>query len=123
MSIKRERLDYRDKVDEVARLFRSEQEAWKKDQLLTVKLLFETEKTLQEVAYIVGRARSLIQVWANLFREGGITNLLIRGNSDGRTSRMNKTSKEAIIEKLKIGEFRTAKQFQKRLLDEYQFDT
>lgn len=122
MARKRGRLDYRDESDEVVRLYRCEKEVWKKERLQTIKLFLETDKTDQEVADIVGRCRSRVQVWAKLFREGGIEGLLVRGNGGGRKSRINQAAKEAMIEKLKQGAFRTAKQFQKWLSEEHQVE-
>jgi len=122
MAKKRGQLDFRNEADKVTGLYRIEQEVWKKERLQVIKLLLETDKTHQEVADIVGRARSRVQVWASLFREGGIDGLLVRGNGGGRKSRMKQETKEAFIEKLRLGEFRTAKQFQKWLLEDHQVE-
>ena len=64
---KRGRLDFLNEATEVARLYWYEKTAWKKERLLTIKFLLETEKTEFEVAEIVGRARSRVQAWAKLF--------------------------------------------------------
>lgn len=122
MARKRGRIDYLNEADEVARLYRSEKEAWKKERLLAIKLLLETDKTLEQVADIVGRARSRIQVWVKKFREGGIVSLLTRGNGGGRKSRVTPVAQKAIIEKLREGTFRTAKQFQSWLKSEHQIE-
>ena len=122
MAKKRKRLDCRAEADEVIRLYRVEKQVWKKERLQVIKLLLETEKSDQEVADIVGKARSCIQSWTKLFREGGLESLLVRGNGGGRKSRMNDATKEAMVEKLKQGEFRTAKQFQKWLSEDHQVE-
>ena len=122
MAKKRKRLDCRAEADEVIRLYRVEKQVWKKERLQVIKLLLETEKSDQEVADIVGKARSCIQSWTKLFREGGLESLLVRGNGGGRKSRMSDATKEAMVEKLKQGEFRTAKQFQKWLSEDHQVE-
>jgi len=122
MAKKRGRLDYKNEAHDVRRLFQKEKLTWKKERLQAIMLLVETDKSYQEVAEIVGRARSCVQVWAKQFREGGIEGLLVRGNGGGRKSRMSQATKEAMVEKLKEGAFRTAKQFQKWLSEEHQVE-
>ena len=61
MAKKRKRLDCRAEADEVIRLYRVEKQVWKKERLQVIKLLLENEKSDQEVADIVGKARSCIQ--------------------------------------------------------------
>lgn len=118
----RRRLDLKNEAGEVARLFSLEKEVWKKERLQVIKLLLETSQTEVEVAKIVGRSRSIVQKWSKLFREGGIQALLIRGNGGGRKSRLSESVKGEMIQKLKSGSFRTAKQFQKWLHDEHQIN-
>ena len=122
MARKRGRLDFLNEAAEVARQYRHEKTVWKKERLLTIKLLLETEKTEAEVAAIVGRARSRVQVWAKLFREKGMAGLLTRGNGGGRKNPMKPEVQEAMTEMLRLGKFRTAKQFQKWLSEEHQVE-
>ena len=74
---------------------------------------------LREVAEIVGKAPSRIKEWTKQFREGGIEQLLVRGNGGGRKPKMNAEVQVAFVEKLREGAFRTAKQFNKWLKDEH----
>jgi len=122
MARKRGQLDFLNEAAEVAHQYRQQKIAWKKERLLTIKLLLETTKTELEVAKIVGRARSRVQAWAKLFREGGIAGLLIRGNGGGRKNPMKPEVREAMTEMLRLGKFRTAKQFQKWLSEEHQVE-
>jgi len=122
MPRKRGRIDYRDEAAEVARLYRSEKIVWRKERLQAIKLLLETNKTDQEVADIVGRARSRVQAWTKAFRDGGIALLLFRDHGGGRKSSLTQEAKEAMIGKLKDGEFRTAKQFKRWLQQEHQIE-
>ena len=119
MARPRKKLDCSDEYADVLRLFKDEQEVWKKERLQVIKLLLETPKSYQEVADIVGRSRRIIIEWVKNFREGGISKLLIRGNGGGRKSVVSDDVKEALVEKLREGEFRTARQFRKWLQEEH----
>lgn len=123
MARRRGKLDQKNESQEVVNRYRNEKVAWKKERLLAIKLLLETERTYQEVADIVGRARSIVQVWAKTFQDGGIESLLTRGMSrSGRKSRLSEHVKEQMVEKLSQGSFRTAKQFQGWLREEHQIE-
>ena len=119
MPHKRAPIDLLNQAHLVISLYGKEKEAWKKERLLTLKLLLQTENTYKEVAAIVGRADSRVREWTRLYREGGVEGLLTRGNGGGRKGRTTPEIKEAIIEKLREGQFRTAKQFKKWLEEEH----
>lgn len=119
MAKKRGRLDFKNEAPEVSKRFRTEKVVWKKERLQAMKLLLETDQSYAEVAEIVGKAPSRIKEWTKQFREGGIRQLLVRGNGGGRKPKMNAEVQAAFVEKLKKGTFRTAKQFSKWLKDEH----
>lgn len=119
MARTRSRLDYKNQAGEVAERFRKEKETWKKERLQVIKLLLETTQSYKDVAQIVGRSPSSVKEWARQFRLGGIERLLVRGNGGGRKGKMQAQAQEALVEKLKIGAFRTAGQIQKWLTEEY----
>jgi transposase len=54
-----------------------------------------------------------------MFREGGLEKLMVRGNGGGRKSKANAEVQEALTEKLRRGEFRTAGQVLKWLKEEH----
>lgn len=122
MARTRGRLDFFNQADEVVVQYRKVKVAWKKERLLTIKLLLETNKTEREVAEIVGRSRTRVQSWARAFRNEGIEGLLTRGNGGGRKNPMSPEVQHAMIEKLRGGVFRTAKQFKKWLSEEHQIE-
>lgn len=122
MARKRRRLDLRNEGAEVLLLFKKEKLLWKKERLQTIKLLLETDKSYDEVAQIVGRHSSRVRKWADEFREGGIKQLLTRGNGGGRKPLMSPKIEEALTEKLRSGTFRTAGQIEKWLKDEHQLE-
>lgn len=120
MARTRGKIDNLNEADQVIALYKSEKVAWKKERLLAIKLLIETDKSYDEVAKIIGRARSRIQVWTKAFRDRGLDGLLSRSHGGGRKSSVTTSAQEAMIEKLKQGSFRTAKQFQVWLREEHQ---
>jgi len=110
MGKKRGRLDFKNEAEEVSKRFKSEKTIWKKERLQTIKLLLETELSYKEVAALVGRHDSRVKEWAKQFRQGGIGQLLIRGNGGGRKPIISQKAAEELTEKLRKGSFRTAKQ-------------
>ena len=76
MARPRAKLDYHNSATEVVNQYRLEKNVWKKERLLAIKLLMETDQSYQEVANIIGRARSIVQVWAKAFQDGGLDALL-----------------------------------------------
>lgn len=122
MPRKRAKIDNHNEADEVLRLYQKEKIVWRKERLLTIKLLLQSDKSYDEIAKIVGRTRSSILAWTATFRATGLTGLLKRGNGGGRKGSMTPEAQEALIKKLKQGVFRTAKQFQVWLANEHQIN-
>ena len=120
MARKRQKLDNKGEAEELLSLYKKEPIAWRKERLQVIKLLLETEKSFAEVAKIVSRAPSRVKLWAKLFREGGLEALLNRGKSTGRKPKAKEEVREALTEKLRSGEFRTAKQIESWLKEEFQ---
>ena len=115
----REEIDKKNEIGQVIELYSKEQVVWKKERLLAIKLLVGGGKSYMDVASIIGRTESIVRVWTRAFRAGGIEQLLIRGNGGGRKGMLSAEVKEAMIEKLRQGSFRTAKQFKGWLRDEH----
>jgi len=122
MGRKRSQLDLKNETKEVASRFKKEKILWKRERLQAIRLLLETEKSYAEVASIVGRAPSSVKGWAKLFREGGLSKLLIRGNGGGRKPLMSAHIQEELVEKLRAGTFRTAGQILHWLKEEHQLE-
>ncbi len=122
MGRKRGRIDFKNEAEEVATRFKSEKIQWKKERLQLIKLLLETEMSLAEVAPIVGRAPSRVKAWVKSFREEGLAKLLVRGNGGGRKPLMSQQIQDELVEKLRIGTFRTAGQILHWLKEEHQLE-
>ncbi|NCX55487.1 MAG: IS630 family transposase [Rhodobacterales bacterium] len=67
-------------------LLKQKQQDWQKERLIAVRLGLNPDKSLDEIAEVVGRDRSCIQRWFDRFKQGGFKALLSRGNSGGRPS-------------------------------------
>ena len=119
MSTNRGRLDFKNEAFEVAQRFKKEKVLWKKERLQTLNLLLETDHSYQGVAEIVGRHPSRIKAWARMFRENGLDGLLIRGNGGGRKPLIKKGVEDELVEKLRVGSFRTAGQIEHWLQQEH----
>ena len=115
----RRKLIFHKDLEEVKRAERLTTEKWKKERLLSIRLLSDSKMSYLRVSEIVGRSAKQIKVWSKIFIEGGIDSLLTRGNGGGRKGNMTPEAQEALIEKLRAGEFRTAKQFCKWLKEEF----
>lgn len=122
MGRKRGRIDFKNEAEEVAIRFKSEKTQWKKERLQAIKLLLETELSFAQVAFIVGKAPSRVNAWTKSFREGGLSRLLIRGNGGGRKPFMSEEVQAELVEKLRVGTFRTAKQILHWLKEEHQLE-
>lgn len=122
MARKRAQLDFKNEADEVSRLFKSEKVLWKKERLQTIKLLLETEMSYADVSNIIGKDPSRIKFWAKLFRDGGLASLLSRGNGGGRKPLMPEHVQQELVEKLRVGSFRTARQILHWLKEEHKLE-
>jgi transposase len=122
MGRKRAKLDLKNEAGEVVSLFKTERTLWKKERLQAIKLLLETDKSYAEISEIVGKSPSRVKEWAKQFREGGLDNLLSRSYSPGRPPKMSSIVQEQLVEKLRVGSFRTAKQVLSWLKEEHKIE-
>lgn len=109
MARPRRKIDETGEGEEVAGRFWREKPGWKRERLQTVKLGLEGEKGLEEIAEIVGRSRSTVQLWIDLYREGGMGALLKEpGRGKGPASRLHPRARKELQKKLARGSFRRA---------------
>lgn len=81
---------------------------WKRERLLALKLALEGNQT-QEVSAILGRSERTVHTWINKFRSGGIEGLLEKKKGNGPESQLTAEMQAAMIEQLKLGKWRTAR--------------
>ena len=103
-------LDVQKQADEVSAKLKGEPAGWKRERLQAVSLGIAGELELEEIAESIGRARSTIQSWFNLYREGGVELLLTKKKGNGPESKLKGKAAEEFREKLAAGEWRTAEQ-------------
>ena len=91
-----------------------------KERLLAIRLASKGTHNFEEIAEVVGRARSGIQIWFKAFIEGGIEGLLKRKKAPGKESPLqDETILAALREGLKAGRWRTVGQITQWLKNEY----
>ena len=82
-----------------------------KERLQVVLWATRGQHTLADLAQLVGRARSTIQVWLDDFTKGGLPQLLERGAAPGKPSPVAAAQVQAQLHAgLKTGRWRTARQ-------------
>ena len=105
-------LDKQGQADEVFRRLKTEPSGINRERLLAVSLgLNHSNKGLKEIADTVGRSRATIQIWFDLYREGGIERLCqcLHKNS-GRKHGLQGKAEIEFKKKLAKGSFRTVNQ-------------
>lgn len=82
-----------------------------KERLQVVLWASSGQHTLEELAQLVGRARSTVQIWLDKFQQGGLSVLLQRDAPPGLTSPIGEPEVQAELKDgLKKGRWRTAGQ-------------
>lgn len=115
MSRTRRPLDVQKPAEQVLARLEGEPAGWRRERLRAVQLGLESEKDLQEIAEAVGRARSVIQEWFNLYRAGGIASLLEVRRGRGPKSQLTEAHAALLRSGLQEGRWRTAAQAQQSL--------
>jgi transposase len=95
---------------QVREQFQQEKDVRRKERLQAVLLAMGGQHTHEEVARVIGRARSAVQTWIARFTEGGITALLARGTSPGRPSGLRASTRKVIESGLREGRWVSAPQ-------------
>ena len=119
MSRPRQKLDECKEGAQVLQRLKKEPAGWKRERLQAVRMGLEGEASLNEIAIAIGRARSTIQEWFDLYREGGIERLLSVHRGNGPQSRLSEEAAMALQAGLKTGKWRKAEAIMKFLSKEY----
>jgi transposase len=117
MARPRATLDTHGQADAVAARLKSEPAGWRRERLLAVKFGLEGQLGLYQIAERLGRPRSLIQSWFNLFRQGGLERLLHKGRGGGIPSQLTAEAAQALGQKLAAGGWRRAADAQRWLAE------
>ena len=121
MARPRRPLDRLRQAERVKQLLRAEPAGWRRERLLAVQLGFEATYDLDQIAGAVGRARSTIQTWFEVYRQGGVEALLTDGRADnpGQPGKLTPAAQAALTEGLQQGRWRSVPQIQRWLEQTY----
>jgi transposase len=99
-------------AEQLAGMMRRCKVAADKERLRAAHLATQGQHSIEEIAVVVGRAKSAVQSWLEKFRRGGIEELLRRGKSPGAPAALDETQVAQLVAELKKGRHRTAVQIQ-----------
>jgi transposase len=100
--------------------FRTCTDAALKLRLQAIMLAADGQHTYDEIAEVVGRARSLVQRWVAGFRKGGLEDLLKRTKAPGKSSELQDAAvQKQLVDGLKKGRWMTAKEISAWLSEEH----
>jgi transposase len=100
-----------DSPEYVSKAYESSQERHDRERLLAIQIAQQGNHTLEEIASLLKRGRRTIVRWLKAYREGGIQKLLHRGHG-GRGASLSQSDQEALIEGLRSGHWKRAKDIQ-----------
>ena len=106
MARTRRKLDVLGQAEEVLTRLKQEPAGWRRERLRAVKLGLQGDKSLQEIAADVGRARSVIQAWLESYRQRGIEGLLQKRRGRGPKSDLSPLMRRELLKKLARGKQR-----------------
>jgi transposase len=111
MARPRAKLDVPGQAELVEERLKKEPSGIMRERLLAVKLGFDHEVTLDEIAERMGRSRATIQSWLDSYRAGGVEGLEPADRSAaGRKPALDERAEREFRKKLAKGSFRTAAQ-------------
>lgn len=119
MARPRNKLDRKAQAEEVLERLEKEPPGWKRERLLALKHGLEGEMSLEDIAEAVGRARSCIQRWFDLYRSGGLEGVLQKGHAGGVESTLTAPVAAEMKAKLKEGKWRRAADVRRWLAEEH----
>jgi len=100
-----------DSPEDVSKAYESSQEHHDRERLLAIQIAQQGKYTLEEIALSLKRGRRTIVRWLRSYREGGIEKLLHRGHG-GRRASLSQSDQEALIEGLRSGQRKRARDIQ-----------
>jgi transposase len=91
-----------------------------RERLQTIKLAYSGQHTMDEIAELVGKGRRSVARWVKVFRQDGVAGLKAKPRGGARAKRTLVTEPTAadLIEGLKVGRWKRARDIQQWLLKE-----
>ena len=109
-------------LEALDKAYEASQERHDRERLLAIRLVYQGKHTLEQIGSILKRGRATIARWLNAYREGGIEELLHRGHGGGRKASLSQSDQEALIEGLRSGRWKRARDIQIWLQEERGID-
>jgi len=121
MARPRQKLDWLQQGETLQKQLKEEPPGARRERLVAVQLGLMGEQSLEQIAAVVGRARSTIQEWFARYRKGGAELLLGDGRAENRGAEglLNEQIREQFEAGLGKGLWRTAPQIQQWLRKEH----
>lgn len=108
MNQSREKIDRLGEASILLDQLKAEKPGWRRERMIALKLVLEGGSR-RAVAKSLGRSQTTIQTWVNKFRSGGLAGLTDKRKGNGPESRLTPEMESAMIEELKKGHWRTAR--------------
>ena len=100
-----------EKIRQLDEAWAQTQPEWARKRLLVLRMIAQHELDAGQIARIAGVARCTVFVYLASFQKGGVPELLRRGYTE-HTGMLGQKQKDALIEALRQGRFRRAKEVQ-----------
>jgi transposase len=117
MSRPRKFLDVHNEAQLVLARYARQRAGWQRERLHAIKLGLEGKLSLVAIAHAVGRARSVVQEWFDLYRTGGLDLLLRVRRGKGPKSLLTNEYEQLLRKGLEKGEWHTAAQARQMLAE------
>ena len=108
MARPRSKIDVHGQTGELLEKLSGERPGWRRERLLALKLILEG-RTIQSVATDLGRSPMTLHNWISKFREAGLDGLLSKSKGNGPASSLTPEMQQAMVEELRKGQWRTAR--------------
>lgn len=108
MGTARKKIDVLGDGPKLLERLKSQKPGWQRERMIAIKMVLAGEATLS-TADALGRSQSTVQLWINKFRSSGLEGLLDKRKGIGPKSRLTPEMEAAMIEELKKGHWRTAR--------------
>jgi hypothetical protein len=97
--------------------YKASQDPPERERLLASRMGQQRQWTLETSAHVLGRGRDTIVRWVRADRAGGVTRLLKR-RSQGRRVQLSEADRQALVEGLRKGQWKSAKEIRRWLQKE-----
>jgi transposase len=95
--------------DEIGAAYQASRVPHERERLLAIRMGQQGEWTFEKIAHTLGRGRDTIVRWVRAYRQGGIPRRLER-RYEGRREKLSEGDKQALVDGLRRGQWKTAKE-------------